>query len=187
MKILIKFAVILFSVFCLAFPATAQTPPGQGPGNAIGQGNAPGRGMMGDPAQMQKMMEQRLKETLELNDEEWSVIGPKVMKVFELSMSSRGNPGRMMMGRPGMQPPNSNRRRGGMPGMQESPVDTAMQELQTLLEKKDASVDDIKAKVIKIRKAKEKVQQENTSAQKELRELLTVKQEATLIAMGMLD
>ena len=186
-------------VLCMALGFTisvkAQAPGNQDANSRGRQGGSQNHPMMMNPDQMQQMMAQRLKEMLELNDEEWSVIGPKVMKVFELSMQNRGNPGMMFMGRRGMQPGggpgmtqgDSSRRRGRFGGMSESPVETAMNELQTLLQKKDASVDDIKAQVIKIRRAKDKVQQEKASAQKELRELLTVKQEATLIAMGVLD
>ena len=41
--------------------------------------------------------------------------------------------------------------------------------------------------VSEVRKAREKSEQELATAQKELRELLTVRQEAILITLGLLD
>lgn len=144
-----------------------------------------------DPEQMQKMMSDRFKEQLEIGDEEWTVIGPKVMKVVTSSSQSSGNPMRMMMGRPGMQggpdmqgrPP-----RNRMPGnFGQSAADESMQDLQKLLEDKNADTKKIKQQVTKVRKAKEKSQRESASAKRELRELLTIRQEAILISMGLLD
>ena len=156
-----------------------------------------------DPSQMQKMIEDRLKEQLDISDEEWTVIGPKVIKVVTLSFQSRGNPiGAMRMilpfgnrpGRPGDQGTsdrqNRSQRRNMMPdflGAGESEVDTAMEELQTILENKNADPKLIKQAVTKVRRAKEKGQREAATAKKELRELLSVRQEAFLISMGLLD
>ena len=66
-------------------------------------------------------------------------------------------------------------------------ADESLQALQKLLENKEATTSEIKNQVIKVRKAKEKSQQELATAQKELRELLTVRQEAILISRGLLD
>ena len=156
-----------------------------------------------DPSQMQKMIENRLKEQLDISDEEWTVIGPKVIKVVTLSFQSRGNPiGAMRMilpfgnrpGRPGDQGisdrQNRSQSRNMMPdflGAGESEVDTAMEELQTILENKNADPNQIKQAVTKVRRAKEKGEREAAAAKKELRELLSVRQEAFLISMGLLD
>lgn len=194
MKKLSKIIVIFLIVTGFAIPAVAQAPDS-------GQQGAQGRVQRGtfDPAQMQQMMSERFKETLELNDEEWQVIGPKVIKVLEMSFQQRGNPIRMFGGRQGMQgmqgPP-------GQPGQQgqrqftqrrnnsafpSGAGDETMQQLQKLLENKNASTAEIKNLVTKVRKEREKMEQEKMTAQKELRELLTVRQEAILISMGLLD
>ena len=69
MKKLSKIMVIFLIVSGFALPAVAQAPDS---GQQAGQG----RGQRGtfDPAQIQQMMSERFKETLELNDEEWKVI-----------------------------------------------------------------------------------------------------------------
>ncbi len=181
MKKLLSPLMVLLTAFCITVSVNAQAPGSQDTGDR--DRNRP---MMGNPEQMRQMMAERLKGLLEFNDDEWSVIGPKVTKVLDLSMESRGNPGMMLMGRPGT-PPGGNTGRRGRVAMPDSPVAKAMEELQTLLAKKDVSSEDIKAQIVKLRKAKDKAKQEMSSAQKELRELLSVKQEATLIAMGVLE
>lgn len=90
------------------------------------------------------------------------------------------------MGRPGSQGRPNMRRQ--MPGnLQPGAADESMQELQKLLDDKNTPTSKIKDQVTKVRKAREKDQQESAKAKKELRELLTVKQEATLISMGLLE
>jgi hypothetical protein len=192
----------------ITLPAAAQAPPGGNDNAKRGQGFQGSRGMNPpDPAQRQDMMAQmqgmmanNLKEQLSISDDEWTVIGPKVMKVVTLSMQSqsRGNPMGMMMGRgnrpggprgqggpdmQGQRPPRN--RMQGMFGQSDS--DTSMEELQKLLENKNADPNLIKQAVTKVRQAKEKNQREFAAAKKELRELLTVRQEAIMISMGMLD
>lgn len=177
-------SIILFIAF--AVPVAAQTPATGNNDSERDQGFRGRRGMMDiNPEQMQKMMSERLQKTLNISDEEWTVIGPKVMKVVTLSFQSRGNPMRMMMGRsdvPGRPP------RDRMPGnLQSGVADKSMQELQKLLEDKNTAPEKIKQQITKIRKEKDKSQKELAEAKKDLRELLTVRQEATLISMGLLD
>lgn len=102
----------------------------------------------------------------------------------------------MLMGRPGAQGFGSQgSAKQGRPNMRirmpanfrQNEADESIQELQKLLEDDNADPNRIKQQVTKVRKAKEKSQQELATAQKELRELLTVRQEAMLIAMGLLD
>lgn len=194
MKRLSHFIIIFIIVMGFSLPGMAQTPDS---GQQAGQG----RGQRGtfDPAQMQQMMSERFKETLELNDDEWKVIGPKVTKVLEMSFQQRGNPMRMLGGRSGMQGPPGQPGQPGQQGQRQfsqrlnnlafpsGTGDESMQELQKLLENKNASTAEIKTLVTKVRKEREKMEQEKMTAQKELRELLTVRQEAILISMGLLD
>ena len=49
-----------------------------------------------DPELMQKMMEQRLREQVGATEQEWQILGPRVMKVSKLSQQTRG--GGMMGG-----------------------------------------------------------------------------------------
>ena len=163
----------------------------QGPGGPM-QG-----GPQFDPAQMRQMMEQRMQEMLGATAEEWKVLGPRVMKVQELArQSAGGGPGMMFgpMGRrgaggPGMGGPGSDRPGGRGMGMNRelTEVEKIQEELQTLLENTAATPEQIKQQVTKLRAAREKAKQELAKAQQDLRQVLTVRQEAQLILMGMLD
>jgi hypothetical protein len=163
----------------------SQMQQGQGMRQGMGFGQAPGQGQQ--PEQMQKMISDRLKQLLGSTDEEWAVIGPKVLKAYTLTSSqSRGFQMRSLMGRPGNQGTNTNasvanNRASAATG------DKALEELQTLLQNKDATSAQIKIKLNEVRKAKEKTSEELAKAQKELRELLTLKQEATLVSVGLLE
>jgi len=169
----------------------------QGPGGPM-QGRPPQGpgGPQFDPAQMRQMMEQRMREMLGATAEEWKVLGPRVMKVQELSRQTGGGPGMMFgpMGRrgaggPGMGGPGSDRPGGRGMGMNRelTEVEKIQEELQTLLENTAATPEQIKQQVTKLRAAREKAKQELAKAQQDLRQVLTVRQEAQLILMGMLD
>ncbi|MBN1907741.1 MAG: hypothetical protein JW927_21885 [Deltaproteobacteria bacterium] len=188
MKTFLRIIIIFMIVSGFAVPAFAQESGEQNAG--AGQRPAGQRGMMGDPAQMQQMLGDRFKETLELSDDEWKVIGPKVTKVLSFSFQQRGNPLRMFGGnRPGMQgmQGGTNPGRKINPGLQANSGDTSMEDLQKVLDSKSSSADEIKRAVNKVREVRQKAEQEKMAAQKELRELLTVRQEAILISAGLLD
>ena len=66
-------------------------------------------------------------------------------------------------------------------------VAKASADLRTTLENKDAPADDIKTKLAALRDAREKARAELQAAQKELKEVLTQRQEAVLVTNGMLE
>jgi len=143
----------------------------------------PGGGRRGnfDPAQMRARMEQMMKEQLGVSDDEWKVIQPKLEKVQQAQRDARGGGfGGMMGGRRGG--------RGGFGGNQpETPVAKAAQDLRQTLENKDAKSDDILAKLKAYRAARDEARENLAKAQKDLREVLTQRQEAQLVLMGTLD
>ncbi|MBN2128435.1 MAG: hypothetical protein JW741_03025 [Sedimentisphaerales bacterium] len=167
------------------------------------QGAAPGGGPGGgpggfDPARMREMMSQRLQQQLGASDDEWKVMGPRVMKVMELNRdASGGGMGRMFMrGRPGQRGGQGDRQRPGQgdrqrperpQGREQSAVESAADQLQTTLENESASPDDIKKQLTTLRGAREKAKQELAKAQLELRQICTLRQEAELVLMGMLN
>ncbi len=63
----------------------------------------------------------------------------------------------------------------------------ASQALSEVLEQGNASPDQIRAKLTALRAAKEGARQKLAAAQKELREVLTLKQEARLVLGGQLN
>jgi hypothetical protein len=68
-----------------------------------------------------------------------------------------------------------------------SPVQQAAADLRAVTSNKDAKPDDIKAKLDAYRQAKAQARTQLAAAQQELRGLLTQRQEATLVEMGMLE
>lgn len=96
-----------------------------------------------------------------------------------------------MMGRRGGRGDRENQRqrsrRGEAEGSRTNPVQQASEALQQTLEKSDSTPEDIKAKLLGFRSAREKANQELSKAQQELREVLTVRQEARLVLIGLLN
>jgi len=66
-------------------------------------------------------------------------------------------------------------------------VEKATEQLRTTLENTSAKPEDIKNQLTTLRKAKEKHKQQLAAAQQELRKIVTVRQEAQLVLMGLLD
>jgi hypothetical protein len=164
----------------------SQTQQGQGAGFARGQGMT--------SEQMQTAINQRLKEQLGCSDEEWKVIGPKVLKVYTLTSSqSRGLQMRSLLGRSNNQSNNQGSNQGNAQGTatpnraSNITTDKTMEELQTLLQNQNATNAQIKKQLTEVRNSREKTQEELAKAQKELRELLTLKQEAILVSIGLLE
>jgi hypothetical protein len=193
-------------VGCLAALIVAGVSVGQPQGRTGQRGGQ--RGMF-DPAQMRQMMDQRMKEQLGCTDQEWQVLGPRVTKVMNLTRQTGmgAGMGRMSMGRRGQGGPGGpggqrgqrgqdgqggqdgqqGRRPRGPEGQEETALSSAADALRTTLENASAAPDDIKAKLTALRTVKEKARQELATAQKELREVLSLRQEAQLVLMGMLN
>lgn len=150
----------------------------------------PGRMQRGggfDRAAMTERMMGMMQERMGASEEEWKIISPRLSKVMELSQDANSRGMGMFRGMSGR-----NRGRRGpdtqdQQAQNESPVQKAIQGLQETLEKENASSDEIKSKLEALRSAREKARQELAKAQQSLREVLTLKQEAQLILMGMLD
>jgi hypothetical protein len=161
-------------IACVAAPAFGQAPPAGG-GQGGGQGGPGGRP---DFAQMRKMFEDRMKQQLEVTDEQWTALQPKIEKVQQLQRDAQG---RGMFGF-GRGP--------GSPGGQDqqlSPVQEKVKALQDAVASPDATPDDVKAKLDALRQAKAKAREELAKAQDDLRSVINLKQEAVFVVMGMLD
>ena len=154
-------------------------------GGGGGRGGAGGRGRF-DPEQMRQRMAERMMEALQATPEEWQVLGPRVEKVQTLSGQLSGG---MRMGRGGAGGRGGRGGRAGATGPQQPQTD--LQKAQTALQEglADASSSnaDIAAGLKSLREEREKVKQEMELARKELREVITLRQEAQLVLMGLLD
>ncbi len=171
----------------------------QGGGRRGGQGGVPGGGF--DPAQARQRMAERMKEMLGADDQAWKVMEPRLMKVMELNrQANAGNRGMFgMFGRGGRGGPGGPGgpggdqggpqadRRGRGPQGEQTALEKAMAQLRTTLENQSASPEEIKTQLTTVRQAREKAKQDLAVAQQDLKKILTVRQEATLVEMGMLE
>lgn len=156
----------------------------RGQGNNNNGNNNGGRGNF-DPAQFRERMYARYKEQLGSNDEEWKVLQPKLEKVLGAQRDNRSRSGGPDFGSRGGRPGSD--RNANTTDQNQSAVSRASAELRAAIEDKSSSADTITAKVTALREAKEKAKADLAAAQKELRELLTARQEAVLISSGVLD
>jgi hypothetical protein len=175
---------------------------GQAQQGAGGRGLRQMSGQGQQSGQMQDIIAQRLKQLMGSTDDEWTIIGPKVLKVVSLvSSQARGFQMRSFVGNQNQQG-NTNQgssnqgasNQGNFPGRamgvtasSTSSDNKALEELQTLAVNKNATTTQIKEKISEVRKEKEESKQKLTKAQKELRELLSLRQEAVLVSVGLLE
>jgi hypothetical protein len=145
-----------------------------------GQGQGQQGGRRFDPAQMRQRMLDNLKEQLGASDDEFAALQPKIEKVMTAERNLNAGRMRMFRGRRGGNNNQDNQQA-------TSPVETKAKDLQDTLDNKDAKPDDIKAKLDALRDAKSKAKDELTGAQKDLKDVLTLRQEAVLVEMGLLD
>ena len=150
-------------------------------------GNGGGRGGGGrrTAEEMRQRAADRMKEALGANDEEWKALSPLLEKVTTAERQLRFG-GMMGMGG-GWGRGRNNDGGGSAAAVADNPVAKATQELRTVLEDKSAIAEQIASKLSALRAAREKAKEEVAKAQKELKELLTQRQEATLVMMGILD
>ena len=170
----------------VAGPQSIAQQQGQGGGQ-----ERPGRGNF-DPEQMRQRMMERYREQLEIkSDDEWKIIEERVVKVNEARRDAGSGRGGFAMMRPNRgggdgQGGGQGGNRGGGPGGFGGPQLPEAEDLQKAIDAK-ASADDIKAKLNKYREARKAKQANLTKAQDELRKVLSVRQEATAVLMGLLD
>ena len=106
------------------------------------------------------------------------------MKVSELSRQLRGSGrGSQRGGSRGGRPDSQQ----NAPARQPSAIEVAQEQLRTLLDNTSATPDQIQQRVAALRTARKQVQQQLVVAQKNLIQIVTVRQEAQLLMMGLLD
>ncbi len=156
-----------------------------------------------DPQQMRTMMMQRLRTQLRATDQQWTTLGPRLEKVMELNRQVSGRGGMFGGARPGAMgggfggPGGRQGPRAAQPGAaapsqtgaapEMTDVDKATQELQQLLRGNTPNAEEIKTKLTALRQAKTRAKQDLAKAQTELKQGLSINQEATLVLMGYLD
>jgi hypothetical protein len=137
---------------------------------------------------MQQRMDE-MKQEMGATDDEWNALEPKITALQQTEMQAMM--GRMGGGRGGRGPGGGGGGGGGPGGAEPSASATAVlnatKDLQTILQNKDATADQIKTKLDALRDAKKKAADDLKKQQDDLKSLLTVRQEAVLVSHGILD
>ncbi len=159
--------------------ASAQAPAAPADGNNNGGRQ---RGQGGNFADFQARMNDRLKTSLKVTDEEWNVLKPLVEKVQTAQRDSGAGRGFGGGGRgPGGGGTDPNAPADTRPGAAESAA------LRTAVESDSTSADDLKAKLAAVREVRKKGAANLAVAREELKKVVTVRQEAVLVSMGLLE
>ena len=168
-------AISILSLSILPAAGWAQAPAAPAPGATTGRGNF-------NPEDFRKRMEEGYKAALKATDEEWTVLKPLIENVATKQREARiggGGFGRGGGTNPGGgDGPTTETPR---PGQAESTA------LKDALASDATSVDEIKAKLTAVRNARKTAQASLAQARDELRKVLTVRQEAALVNMGLLE
>jgi len=129
----------------------------------------------------------RIQEQLGATEDEWKVIEPRIVIVQELERNSvaRANGGLNGRGRRGGA--NAAAAQASSSSATVSPVQQATRELEDSLGSKDTRPDEIKSKLVALREARSKALADLSAARDKLREILTARQEAALVMLGILN
>ena len=122
---------------------------------------------------MQSATLSRIKDQLAASDDEWKVIQPKIMKVLAASAGANQTP--------------AGRGMAGFMGLPSGNADKAMKDLRTTVNDPHASPETIGLKLQAWRDAHQKAKADLAAAEKDLVDVLTVRQEATLMQMGLIQ
>ena len=144
-----------------------------------------------DPAEAQQRIMQNVRDHLNVtNNEEWQVIQGRVQKVLDAQreLGPRGNFGRLFFGRRGGPPggPEGNPdrpRRGGFFGGAPSPEQEALEKAID----SNAPTEQIKAAMQRYRDSRKAKEAALEKAQADLKQVLSVKQEATALSLGLVN
>lgn len=135
----------------------------------------------GTPEEFRQRMAERLKSSLKVTDEEWSVIQPLMEKVTIKQREAMGSRFGGFGGRGGGPGGDRGGDQPARPGQAESDA------LRKAVETDGTSAEELKAKLTAVRQQRQKSAAELTAAREELRKVLSVRQEATLVSMGILE
>lgn len=177
MKTTPKLLLTALALTASAVMANAQENQDRPRGERGGRGE---RGDRGNPEEFRQRMAERLKTSLKVSDEEWGVISPLIEKVQTKQREAMA--GRFGGGFGGG--------RGGDRGGSETsdrPGAAESQALRTALENESTSPEDLKAKLNALRDVRKKGAADLAAARAELQKVVTVRQEAVLVSMGLLE
>jgi len=140
-------------------------------------------------AEFRKRMADRMREQLGATEEEFTkVLQPRIEKIQQIQRRTRGGfPGGRGGRRGGRRGGGERQPAEGAPEREKTDVEKKTEALQSLLEDKASKADAVKAALDALRKARAKAEADLATARKELRAVVTVRQEAQLVLMRILD
>lgn len=156
----------------------------EGGGRARG---GPGGGPGGDPAEFQQRMMTNIREQMKVKDDaEWKALEGLVQKVMDARREvgvGGGGFGRMLRRPGGDNAGGGGGRRGGgfggEPSAEQAALDKAIDS--------NASKDELKSAMAKVRTSKKDKEAKLTKAQEDLKKVLSTEQEAVALAMGLVQ
>ena len=133
--------------------------------------------------QRREAMAERQRQMLGATEEEWEVLREHIDAVRQLQAEVFSGGRFMAREQRGERAPRAERREAREP----SPLAQAHRDLRQLLRDDDAADADIQQALATLREARDQHEQQLSEAREELREIVTSRQEAQLVIMGVLD
>jgi hypothetical protein len=167
-------------VLLLIEPTTAQpVAPGRGPGGAQAGRGAAGAGFNAKHAQDQLAA---LKGYLELGEDEWKVLSPKIEKVFLAKQKTNTGAGMNWTSsnnaKPAFQPSNAK---------PDTAAGKAMRDVRDAVADQAASDQELVKRMAAVREARQKARAEYEAAQKDLIAAISPRQQAVLMTLGVVE
>jgi hypothetical protein len=150
--------------------------PGGGPGGPGGPDDGPP-----DPQRMQQMIDQRIKQAMNPTDDAWTKLQPLIDKVTELEHQTDTGP--RMFGPPHRDDDDMN----NDDNHPQNPVESALSKLKKVLSDKGSSDATIAAATKVVEDAEKKAQDDLATARADLKAAADLRQQAVLVAMGVLN
>jgi hypothetical protein len=135
----------------------------------------------GNREEFRARMAEQMKTSLKVSNDEWAVLQPLIEKVQTKQREGFGGFGGFG-GRGGRGGGN-----GGGDGNNDRPGAAERSALRTALEADSTSAEDIKTKLEAVRAFRKKTAAELAAAREDLKKVVTVRQEAVLVSMGVLE
>lgn len=165
---------ILASAFLVAAGLFANAQDNNAPGGGRGNFN---------PEEFRARMAERLKTSLKVTNDEWTVLQPLIEKVTTKQRESMAGRFGGFGGRGGDRGGNG----GGGAGGGDRGGSAESQALRDALEKDGTTPEEITAKLNAVRESRKKATTELAAAREELKKVVSVRQEAVLFSMGILE
>jgi hypothetical protein len=123
-----------------------------------------------------------VKEKLELSDDDWEKISPKVEKVLDAKRNTQSGAGMSWSSMNGAAPVMTVSQ-----GKMDTPLGKAMEDVRAAVEDKEMPAEEVAKRLATLKEEREKARAEYESAQKELSDALTPHQQAILATMAILE